>query len=76
MKPYTCIVNDLALPINFLRKNNYHHQTYIIGANPSVAILSIFLIGANINYHQAISSNASIIVIYINLLIILQAILC
>ena len=56
--PYTCIVNDLVLPINILREINYRHQTYIIGAN--------------INYHQAISRNVSI---SFNLLIILQAIL-
>ena len=62
MKPYTCIVNDLALPIFVLHEINYGHLTYIIGAN--------------INYRQAISCNVSIIVICINLLIILQAILC
>ena len=61
MKPYMCIVNDLALLKNLLRKMNYHHQTYITGAS--------------INYHHAISCNTSIIVISINLLIILQAIL-
>ena len=60
-KPYTCISNDLVLPINILREINYRHQTYIIGAN--------------INYRQAISCNVSIIVICINLSIILQAIL-
>ena len=31
MKPYMSIVNDLVLPIIFLRKINYH-QTYIISA--------------------------------------------
>ena len=33
MKPYMCIVNDLALPIINLREINYRHQTYIIGVN-------------------------------------------
>ena len=61
MKPYTCIVNDLALLKNLLRKIA-NHQTCIISAN--------------INYRQAISFNTSIIVICINLLINLQAIFC
>ena len=61
MKPYTCIVNDLALLKKLLRKMNYRRQTYIIGAN--------------INYRHAISCNTSIIIICINLLIILPAIL-
>ena len=62
MKPYTCIVNDLALLKNLLREMNLRHQTYIIGAN--------------INQRRAISCNTSIVVICINLYVILQAILC
>ena len=45
----------------YLCEINYRYLTYIIGAN--------------INYRQAISRNVSIIVICINLSIILQAIL-
>ena len=63
MKPYTCIVNDLALPIIILR------ELIIVTRHA-------YIIGANINYRHAISCNVSIIVICINLLIILQAILC
>ena len=62
MKPYTCIVNNLVLPINLLCEVNYRQETYIISANT--------------NYRQVISCNVSIIVICINLLIILKAILC
>ena len=54
MKPYTCIVNDLTLPINILREIYYRHQTYIISAN--------------INYRQAISRNVSIIIICITII--------
>ena len=52
----------LALLKKLLQEMNYPHQTLISGAN--------------INYRQAFSFNTSIIVICINLLIILQAILC
>ena len=63
MKPYMCIVNDLAMPINVLHEIYDRHQTYIIGTNL-------------IYYYQVINCNVSIIIICINLLIILQAILC
>ena len=58
MKPYTCIVNDLALLINLLHKIDYHHQTYIIGANiivrPLVAmyLLSSFVLTYQIFFKQ------------------------
>ena len=74
MKPYTCIVNDLVLPINFLRKMNYRYHILLILI---VTILESFTLTDYLeygtNYHlltcHYLLSKPLFTTIYVNILL-------